>query len=213
MAEEVRVLLIEDDEDDYIITRDLLREVKEARYCVEWAGSYDAGLASLASSTYDVVLLDYYLGGRTGIDLLADAHTGGVEQPIIMLTGQSDRDVDVDAMNAGAADYLAKGSITPHLLERVIRYSIQRKRAERERERLIAELQDALGRIKTLHGLVPICSNCKKIRDDRGYWEQVEAFVEKHTHAEFSHSLCPECFAVLYPDYARKAQQHEKAEP
>ncbi len=74
------------------------------------------------------------------------------------------------------------------------------KRLEQEHERLIADLQQALDEIKTLRGILPICSHCKKIRDDQGYWNQVEAFVEKHSDAEFSHSICRECAQKYYPD-------------
>jgi len=79
-----------------------------------------------------------------------------------------------------------------------------RKLQELEQERLIAELQEALNRIDALHGLIPICANCKKIRDDQGYWSQVEAYIEKHSRVEFSHSICPECLPKLYPDYYKK---------
>ncbi len=71
---------------------------------------------------------------------------------------------------------------------------VERKLAEEEREKLIVELQKALDEIKTLHGIIPICSYCKKIRDDAGAWGQVEEYVHKHTHAKFSHGVCPECF-------------------
>ena len=77
-----------------------------------------------------------------------------------------------------------------------------RRRAEQERERLIGELQEAIARIKTLDGLIPICAGCKKIRDDSGYWQEVEAYIEARSEAEFSHGLCPECIRRLYPDYA-----------
>ncbi|MBN2124486.1 MAG: GAF domain-containing protein [Deltaproteobacteria bacterium] len=76
----------------------------------------------------------------------------------------------------------------------------ERDRAERQRERLIKELKGALSRIKTLNGLLPICSACKRIRDDKGYWNQIEAYIQEHSEAEFSHSLCPDCAARLYPD-------------
>ncbi len=79
-----------------------------------------------------------------------------------------------------------------------------RKKAEEERERLIRELQKALGEIKTLAGLLPICANCKKIRDDKGYWNQIEVYISEHSEAEFSHSLCPQCAEKLYPEYSRK---------
>jgi len=75
----------------------------------------------------------------------------------------------------------------------------ERKRAEEEREKLIEELQNALAKVKTLSGLLPICSSCKKIRDDKGYWNQIEAYIRDHSEAEFSHSICPECVKELYP--------------
>jgi hypothetical protein len=74
-------------------------------------------------------------------------------------------------------------------------------RAEEEREKLIAELKDALASIKTLKGMLPICASCKKIRDDKGYWSQIEAYVHEHSEAEFTHAICPECARRLYPDY------------
>ena len=87
-----------------------------------------------------------------------------------------------------------------------------RQRAEAERERLIAELREALANVKTLKGLIPICSSCKKVRDDLGYWTQLETYLAQHSRAEFSHGLCLDCVRKLYPDYsgeveARMAQQ------
>ncbi|MBN2006971.1 MAG: PAS domain S-box protein [Anaerolineae bacterium] len=80
------------------------------------------------------------------------------------------------------------------------------KQIEAERERLIAELQAALVQVKQLSGLLPICASCKKIRDDRGYWQQVEVYIEKHSEVEFSHGICPDCMAKLYPDTYQKLQ-------
>jgi len=76
-----------------------------------------------------------------------------------------------------------------------------RKREENERLKLIQELTDALGKIKTLRGLLPICASCKKIRDDRGYWQKVESYISGHTGAEFTHGICPDCMRRLYPEY------------
>ena len=75
-----------------------------------------------------------------------------------------------------------------------------RKEWELEREKLITELKDALNEVKTLSGLLPICANCKKIRDDKGYWNQLESYIREHSKAEFSHSICPECAKKLYPE-------------
>jgi PAS domain S-box-containing protein len=76
----------------------------------------------------------------------------------------------------------------------------ERKKAEDEREKLILELQDALAKIKTLSGFLPICASCKKIRDDKGYWNQIEVYIETHSDAEFTHSFCPDCVKRLYPE-------------
>ena len=81
----------------------------------------------------------------------------------------------------------------------------RRKQTEAEREDLVFELQRALAKIKTLRGLVPICASCKKIRDDKGYWHQLEVYIHNHTDAEFSHSLCPDCVELLYPDLRKRS--------
>ncbi|MES0349732.1 MAG: PAS domain-containing protein [Desulfobacteria bacterium] len=86
-----------------------------------------------------------------------------------------------------------------HLLESFLDIT-ERKQAEEERERLIGELQEALAEVKTLSGLLPICASCKSIRDDQGYWQQIEAYIRDHSEAEFSHSVCPECARKLYPE-------------
>lgn len=76
----------------------------------------------------------------------------------------------------------------------------ERRRTEQEKEGLIPELQEALTRVKTLSGLLPICAACKKIRDDRGYWNQIEEYLHEHSEARFSHGICPDCARKLYPD-------------
>ncbi len=86
----------------------------------------------------------------------------------------------------------------------------EKKQHEREREQLISKLQQALAEVKTLNGLLPTCASCKKIRDDRGYWQEVEHYISSRTDADFSHGLCPECFKNLYPDiYHEKYQQSD----
>lgn len=77
------------------------------------------------------------------------------------------------------------------------------KKAEAEREKLVCELQIALSRVKTLSGLLPICAGCKKIRDDKGYWQQVDIYIKRNSNAEFTHGLCPDCMHAYYPDYVR----------
>jgi PAS domain S-box-containing protein len=77
----------------------------------------------------------------------------------------------------------------------------KRKEIEADREKLIGKLQDALKKIKTLRGIIPICAACKKIRDDKGYWNQIEIYLKEHSEADFSHGICPECVKKLYPDF------------
>jgi hypothetical protein len=79
-----------------------------------------------------------------------------------------------------------------------------RKRAEEERQRLILELKEAFSKVKALSGLLPICASCKKIRNDKGYWEQVEVYIRDRSEAEFTHGFCPECAERLYPQHYRK---------
>jgi hypothetical protein len=85
-----------------------------------------------------------------------------------------------------------------------IKAESERRKAEVERERLISELQEALADVKLLSGLVPICANCKKIRDDQGYWTQIESYIQDRSDAKFSHSICPDCAVKLYPNYFPK---------
>ncbi len=124
----IRVLLVEDDEDDWIITRDLLSDIEEGRYHLDWVSTKEEGLEAILRGVHDIYILDYRLGSGSGLDLLQTALLGGCEAPMILLTGQGDREVDIEAMRLGAADYLVKGRVDSHILERSIRYSIQHAR-------------------------------------------------------------------------------------
>ena len=132
-SHDCRILLIEDDEDDYFLTRDLLENIEESTFDLQWCSTYDDGLAALDGHP-DVCLVDYYVGGRSGLDLVQDAVARGCIAPLILLTGLGDHDVDVAAMRAGATGYLEKGQLTPGLLERSIRYAI--KEAQDRAEKL-----------------------------------------------------------------------------
>jgi len=85
---------------------------------------------------------------------------------------------------------------------RLKREDQKRRMVEEEREKLIAHLQESFVKVKKLSGMLPICSSCKKIRDDKGYWNQVESYIRDHSEAEFSHGICPDCMRKLYPDFA-----------
>jgi len=86
------------------------------------------------------------------------------------------------------------------LLILIVVFSFRMDKAAKERENIILELQDALAEVITLRGIIPICSSCKKVRDDKGYWNQIESYIRDHSEADFSHSICPECANELYSD-------------
>jgi signal transduction histidine kinase len=142
----VRVLLIDDDRDDYLLTRDLFAEIPGGRYRLDWVADYAAGLDAIARGEHDVYLLDFRLGEKTGLDLLAEARKRGTAGPVILLTGQNVWEVDLAAMESGAADFLEKGRLDATLLERSIRYALQQRRYEAELERKVQERTEALER-------------------------------------------------------------------
>jgi PAS domain S-box-containing protein len=91
-------------------------------------------------------------------------------------------------------------------IEGLCRNITKRKQTEKEREKLIAELQEALAKVKTLSRLLPICASCKKIRDDKGYWSEIEEYITEHTDTLFSHGMCPDCMKKMYPDFYKKEE-------
>ena len=122
----LKILLIDSDENDFIVTRALLEEIDRDHFELHWVATYQEGVAAFQKCEYDVYLAEYRLGKKTGIDLLVAAQRHYCNSPIILLTGQGDREIDLAAMRCGAADYLVKGKIDAPLLERSIRYALPR---------------------------------------------------------------------------------------
>lgn len=158
----LRILLIDDDEDSFLITRGLLSQIKVVSYELQWVSTYEAGLAALREARHDACLLDYRLGARNGLDVLRDAIAEGCRTPIIMLTSEGDREIDFQAMKAGAADFMDKGSLDASRLERSIRFAVERHRLltalenhtadltrSREELRIAKEAAEAANRAKS----------------------------------------------------------------
>ncbi|WP_461087925.1 two-component system sensor histidine kinase NtrB [Spirosoma gilvum] len=139
----IRVLLIEDDEDDYLLTKALVSVKENASIKLEWVDSYDRALAAIDRNQHDVYLVDYRLGHYTGIDLIQEAFQMGCRAPMILLTGQDDLTVDQSALELGAADYLVKGRIDAQLLGRSIRYALRQAS-------VLAELAQKENKYRTL---------------------------------------------------------------
>ncbi len=127
-----KILLVEDDEDDYVLARDKLTTTFGSDLRLDWVSTWEEGLAAISDASHDVYLVDLRLGARSGLELVREAAARGCTKPIILLTGQDSPDIDLAAMEAGATDYLVKGQITADQLARSIRYGINRKRIEDE---------------------------------------------------------------------------------
>ncbi|NBB86902.1 MAG: response regulator [Bacteroidetes bacterium] len=141
------ILIVEDDEDDFFIARRLVSKATEIEAELEWCRTYEDGLEAILSNTFDIALIDYRLGAENGLELMEQATEQGARIPMILLTGQGDRKVDVKAMLAGASDYLVKWEFDAPLLERSIRYARERERAEqriREQAALLDKARDAI---------------------------------------------------------------------
>jgi signal transduction histidine kinase len=138
-----QLLLVEDDEDDYILTCDYLEQLDSHTFNIEWISSSEQAIAALSKNQHDICLLDYRLGASNGLDVLKKALANGFSGPIIMLTGQSNDDLDSAALDAGAVDYLIKTEMGSSRFARAIRYALARKDVEGERvERLKAEAEN-----------------------------------------------------------------------
>jgi len=146
---------------------------------------------------------------------IRDTYKGAL---IIVTTAHSDTSYMLDAIDIGIDQYVVKPVNAEKLsaaIEKcveIIEYRRAHKRHLAERETLIADLRKALAEIKTLHGILPICASCKKIRDDKGAWTQMEEYISKHTEAEFSHGLCQECAKKLYPAYYKENKKDKTGE-
>jgi len=125
-SKKLAVLVIEDDEDDLYLTTDHLKNIDTFDIAIDTEINYKRGRAVILENKHDVYLIDYLLGPHTGVELIRECVNAGINKPFILLTGRGDRKVDIEATNAGAYDYLTKSELNAELLERSLRYSLQR---------------------------------------------------------------------------------------
>jgi len=198
----MRILIADDDSESLAILATVLRksghEVLEAR---DGAAAWDALQRPDAPR---MAILDWMMPQIDGLEVVRRVRTLQSDRPpyLIMLTARGDRTDIIAGLGAGADDYLAKPSDIRELRARVEagRRLIEMQDALTSK---VEELRQALDHIKTLRGILPICARCKNIRDDHGYWSQVEVYIRDHSEAEFSHGICPECIKKLYPEFAQ----------
>lgn len=218
----IRVLLIEDSSDDAFLIERALRSDGFDLSILRVETEADIG-AAVQDREWDLIICDYSLPQMGGHRALTLCRQTGKDVPFIVVSGVIGEDVAVEMMKAGAHDYVMKDKLgrlasavrrelssaqerqkhrqTQQELDRTAALAeVQRRQDERDRLRLIQDLSEALQRVKTLSGLLPICAGCKKIRNDEGSWQPIERYIKEHSNADFSHGLCPECARALYPD-------------
>ncbi len=191
------ILVVDDNEQNLTLIGKL---IESSGYEAVMASSSSQALEFLASEHPDLILLDVMMPEMDGYQLCAELKRAPAlrEVPVLFLTAKADADDVARGFEAGAVDYIAKPFHAAELRARV-RTHLELKRQRDELGRRTAELEEALSQVKTLSGLLPICAWCKKIRDDQGYWDQIESYLTSHTGAVFSHAICPECAAKAFP--------------
>ena len=187
--------------------------LRKAGYDVLEASTAEKGLETARAHHPDLVLLDVMLPDVSGIEICRRIKEDPSLQDVmvILTSGISiSSECQVEGLNTGADGYIIKPIPNEELLARI--KSMERikmaedalRDREKQNEQLILELKKALTEIKTLKGFIPICASCKKIRDDEGYWKQLETYISEHTDAMFSHSICPECLEKFRSDIKEK---------
>lgn len=201
MSKQATILIIDDLPTNLGLLFNALRQVPY-RVLVHTSGQ--AALNAIHEASPDLILLDVMMPGMDGFEtcrrLKADPKVADI--PVLFLTALSDATDELRGFEVGGVDYIIKPIKVPTVLARVQTHlklrALQQAMAIRN-----AELEAALKQVRQLEGLVPICANCKKIRDDAGYWHEVEVYVEAHSEAQFTHGICPDCKTKLYPQLSK----------
>lgn len=208
----MRILIAEDD-------------VVSSRYLESTLGKwgYEVIVASNGAAAWQVLggpenpalaILDWMMPEMDGLEVCRKVRespaTAGIY--VILLTARGGRDDTVRGLEAGADDYVTKPFDLEELRARV-RVGVRVARLQSLLAKRVRQLEEALARVKQLQGLLPICSYCKKIRNDRNYWQQVEGYISERSEAQFSHGICPDCYAKFVKPDLQKSASGEKTKP
>ena len=195
----MRILIAEDDVTSCIVLTELLK--KQGHEVIAATCGEEAWELLRQPEAPVLAIIDWIMPDTDGLEVVRRVHALKTNRPtyIIMLTIRGEKADIIAGLEAGANDYLAKPFDPGELCARI---EVGRRMIELQDmlASKVDELSRALDQIKTLRGIVPICAKCKNIRDDQGYWNQVEVYVRDHSEAEFSHCICPECMKRLYPE-------------
>lgn len=193
---DTRVLIAED---DYLVSEMIRGLLEKVGYTV--VGEATNGLEAVEmtqSLRPDVVLMDIKMPDMDGLEVTRRIHQS-CPTPVVVLTAYETPELVEEASAVGVGAYLVKPSDAREM-ERAVTIAMARFGDLMELRRLNAELQNALAQVKTLRGLLPICAHCKKIRDDEGYWKQLEEYIQEHSEAVFTHGICEECEKKYYSE-------------
>ena len=194
--------------DDESTNRYLLEYVlTENHYRVALADDGDTGLEMAKKLYPDLILLDICMPKKNGLDVCAELQQSPdtSDIPVIFITSVSDSNDIVKGLNAGAVDYVKKPFVPKELLARVDIH-LELKKALDNQKNLIKKLKMQIEENKRLRSLVPICFHCKKVRDDKGFWENVDSYISLHSNIDFSHGICPECMEKYYSEFSSDTQ-------
>ena len=194
------LLIVEDNPADVLLIEEQLSEAPRNHYDIAVAETLAEAIERLKTSDIDVVLLDLSLPDSSGLDTVRTLITKYPGVVIIVLTGLQDEQVALQTVRYGAQDFIEKKQITSSLLHRSISYSMERKKASQEKERLLGDLSKILEQLEILQGILPICAACRRIRDSEGNWQQISTYIKNHANRESSQGICPDCYSELYPD-------------
>jgi YesN/AraC family two-component response regulator len=180
-----------------------------------FVGSTDNGIETLrlaADAKPELILMDINIrGSMNGIETARALKELGHRAPVIFLTSYSDPETVRQAREAEPSAYLLK-PFDEALLRITIEMALYKHRMEQEREAMRSKLAHAQAEIQTLSGLLPICSHCKKVKNDKGYWEQIESYISRRSAAQFTHGICNHCLTAHHPALAAKIAAREAME-
>jgi CheY-like chemotaxis protein len=201
---DISMLIVEDNPGDAELIKEYLRADRPGQYHIEEASTMYGALATLAREHIDLVLLDLRLPDSNGLDTVRTVISHFPQVVIVILTGLQDEQVALQAVRYGAQDYLEKNQLTPALLRRSITYSLERKKAMREKENLLSDLTTALEQLEALEKILPICASCKKIRGENNNWHRIDEYIRTRSGVWQGRDICPQCLAELSRQDARR---------
>jgi len=204
------ILIVDDEPINVMIANKILQK---NGYNTLTAASGQAALDVISSELIDLILLDIMMPEMNGFEVCTKLQEDDNKKniPVIFLTAVTDKESIIKGFEVGGKDYLTKPFNSSELLARVKAHA-DLKLSRDKQQHLIEELKTALSEIKTLSGLLPICSHCKKIRDDSGYWQGVEHYIAARSDTQFSHGICPDCMEKHYPKIAEKLKKKKEEE-